>query len=536
MKLLRESDRRYLKALRSFKDGFSFLKSALGRAIFMDAAMEDEDVWRTTEEGKHFKFDNETGEVKAGFGGRYNGKKIGESWKAGKKSSLSKEQQARIDNLKADFKNRTTEQIAKAHERIKSNLSKEKEWLKEYERMPESMKAQYEEQFKYHASAIAPLEAQSEAFAEELKARADVPASSSQAEPERSESASNEKQDAWAGKLSAEREQTLSLPQSKQALFAYKAGVAEYDEAVEAMRNGTASDLVGKYYGIMEHNGDPTPDKPLSKQMDSELYDSIRSGKYSDYESARVGMIGEKTGQSAEEAKKTYDQLHTWFGGSWDRADTAAIDRYIDQDDVYDGPIYRGMHFSEQEYSGFMQGLKPGERINMRGMNSSWTDNEEVAYNFYRNGERKVKITCLKNRTAAPVSHLSDKGENEVIAHSKAEWTVLSVSEGSDFTEIKVVETGSFMSDQKRDALKKKGSTHDAMPEKESSGSKPLFERMQEQQTFMSVDPESKAFADELEKKYPGAASVYKRSRTVSSKDADLTVFIDDDDPFDDEI
>ena len=74
VKLLRESDRRYLKALRSFKDGFSFLKSALGRAIFMDAAMEDEDVWRTTEEGKHFKFDNETGEVKAGFGGRYNGK------------------------------------------------------------------------------------------------------------------------------------------------------------------------------------------------------------------------------------------------------------------------------------------------------------------------------------------------------------------------------------------------------------------------------------------------------------------------------
>lgn len=37
---------------------------------------QDEDVWRTTEEGRHFKFDNKTGQIKAGFGGKLNGKTI----------------------------------------------------------------------------------------------------------------------------------------------------------------------------------------------------------------------------------------------------------------------------------------------------------------------------------------------------------------------------------------------------------------------------------------------------------------------------
>lgn len=40
----------------------------------------DDDIWRTTEEGKHFKFDNTTGEIKAGFGGRLNGKRLGQTF------------------------------------------------------------------------------------------------------------------------------------------------------------------------------------------------------------------------------------------------------------------------------------------------------------------------------------------------------------------------------------------------------------------------------------------------------------------------
>lgn len=40
----------------------------------------DSEVWRSTEEGNHFKFETSTGEIKQGFGGKFTGKKIGEQW------------------------------------------------------------------------------------------------------------------------------------------------------------------------------------------------------------------------------------------------------------------------------------------------------------------------------------------------------------------------------------------------------------------------------------------------------------------------
>lgn len=54
--------------------------------------IKDEDVWRTSEEGKHFKFDNATGEIKAGFGGKFNGEKLGSVFKnsaAGRKQAAA---------------------------------------------------------------------------------------------------------------------------------------------------------------------------------------------------------------------------------------------------------------------------------------------------------------------------------------------------------------------------------------------------------------------------------------------------------------
>ena len=46
----------------------------------------DEEVWRTSEEGKHFKLETSTGEIKAGFGGKLNGRKIGETFTPNRKS------------------------------------------------------------------------------------------------------------------------------------------------------------------------------------------------------------------------------------------------------------------------------------------------------------------------------------------------------------------------------------------------------------------------------------------------------------------
>ena len=87
------SDAKYLELLRDFRSGSLPSKSVLKCIVICDAmGVEDDDVWRTTEEGKHFKFDNETGEIKAGFGGKHNGKKLGGDWKkpsesVGQKSS-----------------------------------------------------------------------------------------------------------------------------------------------------------------------------------------------------------------------------------------------------------------------------------------------------------------------------------------------------------------------------------------------------------------------------------------------------------------
>lgn len=48
---------------------------------FLMKLIGDEDVWRSTEEGKHFKIEKETGTIRAGFGGKLNGAKLGSSFK-----------------------------------------------------------------------------------------------------------------------------------------------------------------------------------------------------------------------------------------------------------------------------------------------------------------------------------------------------------------------------------------------------------------------------------------------------------------------
>ena len=51
----------------------------------------DEDVWRSTEEGEHFLL-GEGGEIKAGFGGKFTGKKPSEVWGEGKQAEQSASQ------------------------------------------------------------------------------------------------------------------------------------------------------------------------------------------------------------------------------------------------------------------------------------------------------------------------------------------------------------------------------------------------------------------------------------------------------------
>lgn len=72
-------------AVNTKKDSLRFAFRLIGfdRKTAEEILSEDEEVWRTSEEGKHFKFETSTGEIKAGFGGKFNGKKLGQTWGAG---------------------------------------------------------------------------------------------------------------------------------------------------------------------------------------------------------------------------------------------------------------------------------------------------------------------------------------------------------------------------------------------------------------------------------------------------------------------
>jgi len=295
-------------------------------------------------------------------------------------------------------------------------------------------------------------------------------------------------------KLQKEREDVLSLPQNKQAQFAYKAGIANRKTCVEAMKNGTASELVNKYFDILEENGDPTPTKEA--RVSPDINEEVRNGKFSGHDEARLHYIKEWTGMDDTEAKETLGELKTWFSGRWVNADTKAVDKYIDSDGVYDGDIYRGLHFSIDEYDKFMEGIQQGGTLRMMGMNSSWTTSREDAWNFSGGRDRRVLIRCAKNKTSAPVSHLSSQGESEVLAHSKTQWTILNVSEGVDATVITVVESESRMSDDERSQLREKNGMRALDSDQDEEG---LEGRMNGQQKYFTANPPSEELKKKLE-------------------------------------
>lgn len=260
---------------------------------------------------------------------------------------------------------------------------------------------------------------------------------------------------AWASKLAEEKARVLSLKPNEQALYVCENDGETEDNCVGAMYNKQTEALVNNYFAIMEANGDPTPTKRKSGQLNIDLALEVEDGEYEGYEEARLAYIQNMSGQSASAAKTTLKEFETWFSNSWDKADTAVIDKYIEADHVYDGTMYRGMRFGDvADFDAFMKDVSPGAQIQMR-RNSSWSNSEETARRFgnhvYDN-MNTVMITCVKNRTSAPVAHLSTQGEGEIIAHSKARWTVLHSevyqwSSGAKKAYLTVVETGEYDGD-----------------------------------------------------------------------------------------
>lgn len=250
--------------------------------------------------------------------------------------------------------------------------------------------------------------------------------------------------------LAEEQARVLAMAPNEQALYVFEHDGETEDNCVAAMRNGETEALVKNYFAIMKTNGDPTPTKPTSDQVKSRLKDEVEYGrKYNGYEEARTDYIQKMTGMDADEAATTMKEFNKWFGGSWGSADTDTLDNYISQDHVYEGKMYRGMKFTPEGFDSFMENVSPGATISMK-RNSSWSSDEAVARSFAAHSYDatfSVMLTCVKNRTSAPVDHLSTAAESEVIAHSKARWTVLHSEvvtwpSGAKKAYLTVVETG----------------------------------------------------------------------------------------------
>ena len=233
---------------------------------------------------------------------------------------------------------------------------------------------------------------------------------------------------AYEKELDEEQARVLAMKPNEQALYVFEHDGETEDNCVAAMKNGETEALVKNYFAIMKANGDPTPTKPTSDQVKSQLKDEVEyRRKYKGYEEARTDYIQKMTGMDADEASATMKEFDKWFGGSWGSADTATLDNYISKDHVYDGKMYRGMKFTPEGFDAFMENVSPGATIGMK-RNSSWSSDEAVARSFAGHSYDatfSVMLTCVKNRTSAPVDHLSTAAESEVIAHSNARWTVL---------------------------------------------------------------------------------------------------------------
>ena len=96
------------------------------RAVIKSGSEQDEEVWRTSEEGHHFKLESETGEIKAGFGGKLNGQKVDPSKKRSSSAGMSATGPAEksVSSTSREQKNNLEEELKRADEEHWNHINK----------------------------------------------------------------------------------------------------------------------------------------------------------------------------------------------------------------------------------------------------------------------------------------------------------------------------------------------------------------------------------------------------------------------------
>ena len=178
----------------------------------------------------------------------------------------------------------------------------------------------------------------------------------------------------------------------------------------------------------------------VSKQFEEELRHRKQNGEFGSYKEARLQYIKDFTGYDEEKSKEIQNELREYFSGARSRVNPKIIDQYIDRAPVYDGEMFRGLHFTESEFNEF---IKNGV-ITSRNVNVSWTDELDTAKVFARGDNLMVILECISNRTGTPVAHLSAEPEGEILTRSTAKWEIVKkekrMIDGKEYWWIQVVE------------------------------------------------------------------------------------------------
>ena len=147
--------------------------------------------------------------------------------------------------------------------------------------------------------------------------------------------------------------------------------------------------------------------------------------------------IKDKTGVSDEEAEEIYGAIAHYTTTSYDDVrnmknndksvveERKHLEEYISKAPKYEGNIYRGMHFNDDN---FVKQLEAGKIISMNGI-SSWSSDKNIAQAFSEQyGAKNQVIITTKNKSGVDISKLSAiEEEKEVLHSSKSYFNIVSI-------------------------------------------------------------------------------------------------------------
>jgi len=145
----------------------------------------------------------------------------------------------------------------------------------------------------------------------------------------------------------------------------------------------------------------------------------------------KIKKIQQDLGVDGKTASAMAQGLNKHFGSG--HAVDPWIDRYIDADSRYEGPIYRWKCYTKEEAQEKLAKMVPGAKIeNTHGSNWSFSSDPEVTRDFGMYDSHSGVTFCYvcdDNKTASPVQCFSGFGEQEaeVLPHSQCTWTIQSV-------------------------------------------------------------------------------------------------------------